>query len=136
VPLSVRSVAAFEFDDGGCARSTPRRVAGDHINPDRPGGLVNFTDAVNAEPAAPPTTTIAPTTTVQNIATPSGGSTAEPAPPQDRDPHRHRDPVAVRQPGAIQIVVGAGDENGTRLKMNLETPSLNSFIYEFMEPSC
>ena len=37
---------------------------------------------------------------------------------------------------AIQIVVGAGDENGTRLKLNLETPSLNSFVYEYMKPSC
>ena len=34
--------------------------------------------------------------------------------------------------GAIQLVVGAGDENGTRLKLNLETPSLNSFVYEYM----
>jgi len=107
-----------------------------NINPDRPGGLVNFTDAVNAEPAAPPTTTIAPTTTVQNIATPSGGSTAEPAPPQTAIPTVTAIPSQFGSLAAIQIVVGAGDENGTRLKMNLETPSLNSFIYEFMEPSC
>jgi hypothetical protein len=33
----------------------------------------------------------------------------------------------------IQLVVGAGDENGTRLKVNLETPSLNSLVYEYLE---
>jgi hypothetical protein len=108
-----------------------------NINPDRPGGLVNFTDAVNAEPAAPPTTTIAPTTTAQNIATPgSGGSKSEPAPPQTVIPTVTAIPSQFGSLAAIQIVVGAGDENGTRLKMNLETPSLNSFVYEFMEPSC
>ena len=37
---------------------------------------------------------------------------------------------------AIQIVVGKGDENGTRLKLNLETPSLNSFVYEYMTATC
>ena len=36
---------------------------------------------------------------------------------------------------AIQLVVGGGDENGTRLKLNLETPSLNSFVYEYMTPT-
>ena len=38
--------------------------------------------------------------------------------------------------GPIQLVIGRGDENGTRLKINLETPSLNSFVYEYMTPSC
>lgn len=106
------------------------------INPDRPGGLVNFTDAVNAEPASPPTTTIAPTTTVQNIATPGGGSTTEPAPPQTEIPTVTAIPSQFGSLAAIQLVVGKGDENGTRLKINLETPSFNSFVYEFVEPSC
>jgi len=107
-----------------------------NINPDRPAGLVNFVDAVNAQPASPPTTTIAPTTTVQNIATPSGGSAAEPAPPQTVIPTVTAIPSQFGSLAAIQLVVGAGDENGTRLKINIETPSLNSFVYEFMEPSC
>jgi hypothetical protein len=107
-----------------------------NINPVRPGGLVNFNDAVNASPESPPTTTIAPTTTVQNIATPGGGTAGEPAPPQTEIPSVTAIPSQFGSLAAIQIVVGAGDENGTRLKMNLETPSLNSFVYEFMEPSC
>jgi len=107
-----------------------------NINPDRPGGLVSFNDAVNAQPASPPTTTIAPTTTVQDIATQSGGTAGEPAPPQTEIPEVTAIPGQFGSLGAIQIVVGAGDENGTRLKVNLETPSLNSFVYEFVKPTC
>jgi hypothetical protein len=107
------------------------------INPARPGGLVNFTDAVNAEPASPPTTTIpATTTTVQNIATPSGGAAPAAPPPQTEIPSVTAIPSQFGGLAALQIVVGKGDENGTRLKLNLETPSLNSFIYEYMKPSC
>jgi hypothetical protein len=106
------------------------------INPDRPGGLVNFADAVNAEPAAPPTT-IAPTTTAQNIANPVGGAASAPAPtPQTEIPGVTAIPSQFGALGAVQIVVGKGDENGTRLKINLETPSLNSFVYEYVQPTC
>jgi len=108
------------------------------INPDRPGGLVNFADAVNAEPASPPTTTIAPTTTVQNIANPAGGApTPTSAPVQFTEiPTVTAIPSQFGGLGAIQLVVGAGDENGTRLKLNLETPSLNSFVFEYMTATC
>ena len=106
------------------------------INPDRPGGLVNFADAVNAEPASPPTT-LAPTTTVQNIASPSGGgATPTPTVQQTEIPAVTAIPSQFGSLAAVQIVVGKGDENGTRLKINLETPSLNSFVYEYMKPSC
>ena len=46
-------------------------------------------------------------------------------------------PLPVAIPGqfgslaAIVYVGGAGDENGVRLKLNFETPSLNSFAYPF-----
>ncbi len=106
------------------------------INPDRPGGLVNFTDAVNAEPATPPTT-VAPSTTVQNIANPVGGAApSSPEVPQTDIPSVTAIPSQFGTLAAIQLVVGRGDENGTRLKMNLETPSLNSFVFEYMTPSC
>ncbi len=106
------------------------------INPDRPGGLVNFTDAVNAEPASPPTT-VAPSTTVQNIANPVGGAApSAPEVPQTDIPSVTAIPSQFGTLAAIQLVVGRGDENGTRLKMNLETPSLNSFVFEYMTPSC
>ena len=34
----------------------------------------------------------------------------------------------------ITVVVGAGDENGTRLKVLLETPAINSMEYEYLGP--
>jgi hypothetical protein len=105
------------------------------INPDRPGGLVNFTDAVNAEPASPPTT-VAPTTTTQNIAAPAGGGKPAAAVQLTEIPSVTAIPSQFGGLAAIQIVAGAGDENGTRLKLNLETPSLNSFVYEYVKPSC
>jgi hypothetical protein len=105
------------------------------INPDRPGGLVNFTDAVNAEPASPPTT-VAATTTTQNIASPAGG--AAPAAPvqQTEIPTVTAIPSQFGSLAATPLVIGRGDENGTRLKLNLETPSLNSFVYAYMKPAC
>jgi hypothetical protein len=113
-----------------------------NINPDRPGGLVNFADAVNAEPASPPTTSVpATSTTLQNIAnqsqTGSGNApTPVPAVTQTEIPKITAIPSQFGGLAAIQLVVGSGDENGTRLKINLETPSLNSFVYEYMPPSC
>ena len=106
------------------------------INTARPEGLVNFTDAVNAAPAAPPTTQPAPTTTLQNIANPVSGGPPIVLPPQTEIPSLTAIPGQFGSLAAIQIVVGKGDENGTRLKVNLETPSLNSFVYEYMTPTC
>ncbi|MEP7202624.1 MAG: ferritin-like domain-containing protein [Ilumatobacteraceae bacterium] len=109
------------------------------INPDRPGGLVNFTDAVNAEPATPPTSTTEPatSTTLQNIANAPGAAVPSPeSVPQTEIPVVTAIPSQFGTLAAIQLVVGRGDENGTRLKINLETPSLNSFVYEYMTPTC
>ena len=38
--------------------------------------------------------------------------------------------------GSTQVVVGAADDNGARSTFSLETPSLNTFIYEFTTPAC
>ena len=35
-----------------------------------------------------------------------------------------------------QLVVGAQDEVGQRKTYNLETPSLNTFVYEYLSPEC
>ena len=112
------------------------------INTARPEGLVNFTDAVNAEPASPPTTILATTSTVQNLGNQSATGTGSPTPTPSDAPPQTEIPTVTAIPsqfgglGAIQLVVGRGDENGTRLKLNLETPSLNSFVYEYITPSC
>jgi len=42
-------------------------------------------------------------------------------------------PTQFASLAAITYIGGAGDENGVRLKSNLETPSLNSFAYPFDE---
>ncbi len=56
-------------------------------------------------------------------------------PAADRHPAADRGSQPVRFAGPDHLVVGNGDENGVRLKLNLETPSLNnSLIYEGWPP--
>jgi rubrerythrin len=38
--------------------------------------------------------------------------------------------------GAQQVVLGAPNESGVRTTFNLDTPSLNTFVYDYMTPSC
>lgn len=38
--------------------------------------------------------------------------------------------------GSVQVVLGVADENGARTTYTLETPSLNTFVFEYMTPSC
>jgi Ferritin-like domain len=51
-------------------------------------------------------------------------------------------PVAYALPsrfgtlGGLTLVIGAEDEVGLRRSISLETPSLNTFVYDFVEPSC
>ena len=87
-----------------------------------PGGYLPIT----AEQAAEATTTVPATTVAQGATTTvAGGATAVAEPP----------PLPIAIPsmfgllGAQPLIVGAGDENGVRLKVNLETPSLNSLVY-------
>jgi rubrerythrin len=44
-------------------------------------------------------------------------------------------PAAFGQLAGTQIVVGAPDELGQRRAFNLDTPSLNTFVYEYMDES-
>ena len=85
-----------------------------------PGGYV---PAAADAAAAATTTTVAETTTV---------AAGDAAPPQTEIPL----PLAV--PGQFGLlspttfIGGKGDENGVRLKLNFETPSLNSFAYDYL----
>jgi len=89
-----------------------------------PGAYVAPTDASAAQPGVTTTTEAATTTT----AAPKG-STAPPPPTEI--------PLPVAIPSTfgglapITYIGGHGDENGVRLKLNFETPSLNSFIYAY-----
>ncbi len=96
-----------------------------------PGAYVTETDALNANPNAT-TTTVAATETTQDIAAPdNGGTTAPEAPPQTEIPLPIAIPSQYGSLAPITYIGGAGDENGVRLKLNFETPSLNSFVYPF-----
>ena len=100
-----------------------------------PGGYVAAADAANALPADTTTTSLAPTPT-QNIAEPGEGAEGGEA-PEAAIPVLTDIPLPVAIPsqfGSLAPIVytgGAGDENGVRLKLNFETPSLNSFAYSF-----
>ena len=62
----------------------------------------------------------------------AGPNRRRPAPAQTEIPPSPRSRRSSAASPRSRLVVGAGDENGTRLKLNLETPSLNSFVYEYM----
>ena len=98
-----------------------------------PGGYVSTTDAENAQPTGATTTEIPMTT--QNIAAPAdntdGDDSPAKAPPLTEIPLPVAIPAQFGLLAAIVYVGGAGDENGVRLKLNFETPSLNSFAYPF-----
>lgn len=101
------------------------------INPERPGGYVAA--AAAAPESAPASST---TTTVQNIAAPTTAAGAAEAPAATPIPPVSAIPSHFGQLAAQFLVVGAGDENGVRLRVALETPSSNTFVYDYMKPSC
>jgi hypothetical protein len=97
-----------------------------------PGVYVSPIDAEAATPGAPVTTTTVAPTTTQNIAAPADTTaTGEAPPPETPIPPPVANPTQFGSLTAIQYIGGAGDENGVRLKLNFETPSLNSFTYPF-----
>ena len=105
------------------------------INTARPDGYVSSDDQAAAQ-VPMDTSPAGASTTVQNIGqsttsvAASGGNTLTAIVPPSAIPG------TFGSTATLQIVVGAGDENGTRLKLNLETPSVNSFEYEYLTPSC
>ncbi|MEQ1701734.1 MAG: hypothetical protein ABMA25_16620 [Ilumatobacteraceae bacterium] len=84
-----------------------------------PGGYV----PASAELAAAATTTVAETTA------PAEGDAA---PPQTDIPLPLAVPGQFGLLSPITYVGGLGDENGVRLKLNFETPSLNSYAYDYL----
>ena len=94
-----------------------------------PGAYVSDTDSAAAQPGVT-TTTAAPTTT-QNIAAPPTTAAADAAPPQTPIPLPVALPSQFGSLAPITWIGGLGDENGVRLKLIFETPSLNSLTYPF-----
>ncbi len=95
-----------------------------------PGGYVS-PESVEEATGSAPSTTAAPTTT-QNIAAAASEDTAAEAVESTAIPTVYAIPAQYGQLGVIQLVLGAPNESGTRLTVNLETPSNNTFVYEFM----
>ena len=85
-----------------------------------PGGYVAVAEpVVSSEPG----------TTVVEVATTIAATNA--APPPTAIPLPLAIPGQYGLLAPVTYVGGAGDENGVRLKLNFETPSLNSFAYPF-----
>lgn len=102
------------------------------INAERPGGWVPIEAIESAEPEEQESGE-ATTTTVQDIAQPET-TTTEPEEQQATEiPLPTAVPTQFGSVAAVPLVVGAGDVNGVRLRVNLETPSLNSLIYEYLD---
>jgi hypothetical protein len=82
-----------------------------------------------------PTTSVAPSTTqdIAAVTTVGPGDSVAPAPPATPIPAVYAIPSQFGSLASTQLVVGAPDaETGNRLSLNLETPSLNTFVYEYM----
>jgi rubrerythrin len=78
------------------------------------------------------TTTAAPSTT-QDIAAPATVEDESPAPPATPIPAVYAINGQFGSLAATQIIVGSPNpETGNRVTLNLETPSLNTFVYEYM----
>ncbi|MDO8391810.1 MAG: hypothetical protein Q7V57_15150 [Actinomycetota bacterium] len=93
-----------------------------------PGGYVSATDAVNAQPVVVADAT---TTTVQDIAAGGGTPAVSDAPKATDVPLPVAVPTQYGSLSPITYIGGRGDENGVRLKLNFESPSLNSLAYPF-----
>jgi hypothetical protein len=97
------------------------------INPDN---VVNPTTLLNANLDAT-TTTEAATTTTQNIAQASGGAaTTTTAAATGQIQQYYAIPGQFGILSAVQLAVGAFS-SGTQFTINIETPSLNSFVYDY-----
>lgn len=95
-----------------------------------------FVTAEGLEQATGATTTTAAPSTTQDIAAQPTAEGATPPPPATPIPAVFAIPGQFGSLGATPLVVGAPNlETGNRLSINLETPSLNTFVYEYLDDS-
>lgn len=98
------------------------------INPDN---LVNPSSLLNANLDVPTTTSEAATTTTQNIAqTGDNATTTTAAPSASQIQQYYAVPSQFGTLSAVQLALGAFGASG-QFTINIETPSLNSFIYDY-----
>jgi hypothetical protein len=108
------------------ARRSARQAL--EINPEN---IFNPTALQNANPDVT-TTTAAATTTTQNIAKPEGGGTTTTTPQVFNPQVWYAIPSQFGALSAVQLQVGAPTASGSQFTINMETPSLNSYIYDYM----
>ena len=96
----------------------------------RPQGYVIASDIPTS---ATTSTTPASSTTAQDIA---GATTTTAAPANQATPIPPVYAITTQFGGLapITLVLGAPNESGTRTSIILDTPSLNTFVYEYMHP--
>jgi len=99
------------------------------INPDN---LISPAAVQTANPDVTTTTTIAETTTTQNIAQPDNGPTTTATPVITNPQQWYAIPSQFGSLSAVQLSIGAPSAAGSQFTMNLDTPSLNSYIYDYM----
>lgn len=117
VPVALTPEIRSEAMSIGVRSGRQAAAAALRINP---GGYV----PTAAEAAAAATTTVAETTTTV--------AEGDAAPPQTEIPLPLAVPGQFGLLSPITFIGGKGDENGVRLKLNFETPSLNSFAYDYL----
>ena len=97
------------------------------------GAPAGYVTPEGIEQATGVTTTTAGPTTTQDIAAQTTVEGETPAPPSTPIPAVFAIPGQFGSLGATPLVVGAPDpETGNRLSLNLDTPSLNTFVYEYI----
>jgi hypothetical protein len=98
------------------------------INPDN---LVGPTSLANANLDVPTTTSEAATTTTQDIGEAEDGATTTTAAPAASTLQQYYAiPSQFGTLSAIQLAVGAFSAGG-QFTINIETPSVNSFVYDY-----
>lgn len=110
-------------------------------NPARPDGYVGPSVLIGAGDAAAATTTTTAAKQINQQGQNPGDATTTVA-PSTGGAAPTEIPAVTAIPGSFgstsaeEVVVGAGDENGTRLKLQLETVSVNSFVYDYQAAAC
>lgn len=103
------------------------------INTSRPGGYLG--EAVIVEGSMPTETTVADSAAPATDA-PATDAPVDDAPAATEIPAVSAIPARFGQVAGGFVILGAGDENGVRLRVTIDTPSLNTYVYEYMTPAC
>lgn len=116
--------ALMDVGQGAARRSAVGALA---INPKN---LFNPTSVINANPTVTVVTAPATTTTVQDIAQPDNGATTTTVPTISAPLVYYAVPGQFGLLSPVQLAVGYPNA-GTQYTVNMETPSFNSFTYDY-----